>query len=458
MLNHPAFGGLGSEPFVHGPSERRLTALLDTPSVRASVERDLLIGLATRPGFRCFSTAHYAFPRVRIGKEVSGRGGVSAIFDGPEGLRELSVPMYESKQKRARVVAKEDGVSYEKVLRLLCLHVLVQPVKEIDFLVIDPEHMAGFLGRNLPNARTPGEGLAKAGLALRARGDFVIEASPSGSRSLGDRGFYRAVVLGSVEGLGAWSDHAASARTARQGSHEADVLLGGLDTRLSRALRARDYLQVRMAAPELPPVWDEVLTFFELILLQLAGCFDIVARLLDLTYALRAKRPKWSTPGFADDLIRAEPALQPFIRIGGPLHDLRLLVHELRNHIHEAPLSDELHDGNSTTVWGPGVVALPTGIAEKLAGPLERHGGMWGWGVSAQVEQVLDPGLYAEAALRASVSVLDDLLTAADPTRLAARITRRAWPSAPDQVAQRNAVLLFGLREGGLLQERATSV
>ena len=70
------------------------------------------------------------------------------------------------------------------------------------------------------------------------------------------------------------------------GSPEPMRLADGIATRLSRALRARDYIQVRLRSRDFEATWDEVLLFFDAVLTQLMGALDKPARLLHAVYVM----------------------------------------------------------------------------------------------------------------------------------------------------------------------------
>ena len=163
------------------------------------------------------------------------------------------------------------------------------------------------------------------------------------------------------------------------GSPEPMRLADGIATRLSRALRARDYIQVRLRSRDFEATWDEVLLFFDAVLTQLMGALDQLARLLHAVYVMgTSDRPSWPDrrrKGWLEELTAADPRVGELVQPGQEVADAIDLVAEMRNHIHEAPLSDETPhagDGAGVLVWGPGVVALPSDSIGATLAELSR--------------------------------------------------------------------------------------
>lgn len=131
---------------------------------------------------------------------------------------------------------------------------------------------------------TPTEAIALLGLVLRAHGDYVVARDGNTTYSVSGEAFYRAVAHRHLWTLEPWIN--AAVGRWLQDSHESMTRLNGVVRRITRGLRARDYLQVRLRAPEFSHVWDEVMFFLDVVLVELMGPFDVLGRFFHHLYGI----------------------------------------------------------------------------------------------------------------------------------------------------------------------------
>jgi len=470
VLNNPPplRAGVDSDPFLHGTLGRRLRLVVDDESVGQSLAVQVLEQLGHRPSARVHWTRRPAPGRVTLGSPVPQRDFIPALIEDGDDAIETAIPAASRIRERSEALAREHGVDVSQAERLLRLATLSRTGRLVDATVVGETVLLSppFDRQLLPHCLTPREAVALLGLNLRAHGDFAVSRGDSTTRLIGAARFYRAVAFQQVVGLDTWIG--AAVTRWLQERHRPLTLVDGVATRIGRAFRARDFLQVRLRAPDYEIVWDEVLFFFDVVLVQAMGALDLLARLLHDIYALEgsARRPSWRSrrgDGWVSELERAAPEIAAVAGPGQPLGDIVDLVAELRNVIHDAPLSEEIHDPDGAPgidVWGPGLIALePSDPVDIMLAAAERRDGLVSWGVSDRRPDgavVLDPGLFAEQALRACTAALSDVLALADHHRLSGALAADISMWVPTQGDRENAAVLFGLARGGLRQDRVT--
>ena len=191
------------------------------------------------------------------------------------------------------------------------------------------------------------EAAALLGLYLRAHGDFTVQHEGNHGTFLAPHNFYAGAAVAPLRrypdclrlAVGRW-------RSAR--GVAAHDLLRGLELRLGRALRARDYFVVRTRALRPDDSWEEALFFFEAFLLSAAGALDALARYCHVAAELGGSREAagWRKRDWREKkMLKARPELAPVIRH----EDTRLMatnevVGLLRNYIHGEALTQQLSD------------------------------------------------------------------------------------------------------------------
>lgn len=474
VLNNPApfAGTLARDPFMHGDHGRRLRLVANDRCLSDSLALDVLRQLGSRPTASVHWTERTSRGRVEIRAAVTDpRDYFPALVQDEDSDACLPIPAASSLLATSKQIAQEHGLDELDVLPLLQLAALARTSDVIDAAIVNEQELfnPALAPWILPHSQTPKEAVALLGLNLRAHGDFAVWRDDSTTRIIGASRFYRAAAFASVKGLDAWLA-LATARWMTE-SHRPLVLCDGIATRLSRSLRARDFLQVRLHAPEFKAVWDEVLFFFDFVLVQAMGALDLLARLIHFTYGLSGSErdASWRRRrrgGWVDAVGKAEPAIGDLAKQKSSLGDTVDLVAELRNAIHDAPLSDEVHDLEiderpGIYVWGPGLIALElSNEVAQLIDAAERRGGLNIWGITdrrADDTIVLDPGLFAEQALKACSDEIGKVLAVADQKRLAAKPHEHVELWVPEEREQDHAAVLVGLGQGGYRQNRVTS-
>lgn len=162
-------------------------------------------------------------------------------------------------------------------------------------------------------------------------------------------------------------------------------------------------------------------------------------------------------------LEKREPQLGFYARPGQPFGDVVDAVAVLRNLIHDAPPTDEIHDWDGrpgTMVYGAGVIAPRSGRGSAtLLSAAARQGGLIAWGLSNRPDGktvLLDPGLFAEQSLRLGTKAIAEALGLADRSCLGAEKLDDLSHWVPPANYQANAAALYGLHRGGYRQERVT--
>lgn len=469
MLNHPEWSvAPDRSPFIYGKHSRPLGLVLDDVSVDATPAVALLEAFGNRDSAHLYSTdSPRSGGRVTLRDPVRDGYVIPAELEDPSGSVVVGIPAAGSLHNQATLMAQEhpgtDAGALERVLQLMNLS---RTCDLLDGLVLGERviQQPALKGNFRAEILTPEQAVALLGLNLRAHGDFVVSRDATTTYFLGAESFYRAVTFSHIEPLAVWLPAAASAWHA--GNERPSALVDGVATRTGRALRARDYLQVRMRAADFHAVWDEVLFFFDVVLIHVMGAFDLLARLLHDVYGLDglARHASWRADKWLKKLRHADAELGVRASPGGSLSDVIYLVAELRNFVHDAPLSQEIRKAQGIPEimsWGRGLVALtPDDRVQEMIRAASRHGGLLAWGISDRTSDgavLLDPGRFAEQALRASTTAISDLLATADLERLpgAGGSTAATW--IPEPTYRENSRLLFGLQPGGLREERLTA-
>jgi len=176
---------------------------------------------------------------------------------------------------RHRRAAEEDAAYRELVVAAACSQ------RRIDALVTDSAFLLGRPWGVRGNPMPPAAAVTSLGLFLRLRGDFHI----SGHLRL-DRGMFY--------GLAAWElvpeawRCVSACRAAGQaiGRDSFWVLARAVVERMERALRARDRLHEQFQVPQNSDTADEALFYLDMLLVQLSGAFDALARVAHLGFGL----------------------------------------------------------------------------------------------------------------------------------------------------------------------------
>jgi hypothetical protein len=420
MLNPPSWLAVGAcpSPFVAGDNSRHLRLIVTDDELESTAALDLLRMLSSRRPLLDVVSLTGAFGgRIKIAEdqrsidyEFKDRSGSTVFVYG------------DWWQRAASEGAAEFGLERDGLERQLLLAHEASRRDWIDGLVMPFAPQLADRWRNLLNRGPLLDGeqaVALAGLFLRAHGDFTVEIDEVGTTIHARHGqMYRIAAAALLPGITRWLV-ASQKRWRSTGQPELYGLADAVLMRFGRALRARDYLQVRRRASDREAAWPDVLFFFESVLVSLQGSLDAAARFLHVVYGIQGsrRRANWGSDQWRKRLDASAAPTSGFDDV--LLWDLDALVGDLRNSIHGEVLSDELGQmttpGDSPVIMGyvGGGIALEPDLAARIGEAATRQGGTSRWlrqtfpnGVA-----LVSPWEYAEAAaeavLRAVASVIE---------------------------------------------------
>jgi hypothetical protein len=200
--------------------------------------------------------------------------------------------------------------------------------------------------------------------------------------------------------------------------------------------------------------WDEVLFFFDSVLVSLSGALDAIATLAHQTYRLAgpARFASWrSQRRWIPELRKIAPDVAAMTDDGRHSRAVIDVLALLRNSIHGPALSGRLYDRNGrvgirdfmrTTLAFDGEEAAEIRAALDV---LSSENVRWGsWDHDDRI-LLVHPGRFAEAAVAAATGVARDLLQAMDTVQIATADAEPPEGWLPEQRYQDNALLLIGL-------------
>jgi hypothetical protein len=299
------------------------------------------------------------------------------------------------------------------------------------------------------------EAAALLGLYLRAHSDFTVQQEGNHGTFLEPQNFYAGAAVAPLGRYPEWLRLAVGRWRSGLGAAAHD-LLRGVELRLGRALRARDYFVVRTRALRPDDSWEEALFFFEAFLLSAAGALDALARYCHVAAELGGSREEagWRKRAWRErKLLKARPELAPVI--GNENTRLRAtneVIGLLRNYIHGEGLTQQRSDDDQPgiTEYLLGKLVIGGRDAKRLRDAAaylpELDGAVaeeWPEGVASVLPARLLPPLIAN--LYAAVNELMEAFT------LDERTLRAAEPFEPDDFwipgysYRENLVLLCGL-------------
>lgn len=293
------------------------------------------------------------------------------------------------------------------------------------------------------------------GLHLRSHNDFTVNIEDNHSTFLEDSRFYPAAALATLPAYLSWLGSAVAIWRAEDDPSPYS-LLRGLEIRLGRALRARDYFHARIRSRRPDDAWDEALFFFEAVLLSLNGALDAAARFCHLVYGLSGARKSasWLRESWRVRLLAKAPELTDHLDASkGSLLPCTTLVSVLRNYIHGEALSQELHrgdEGPEVIDYGAGALAVAPPDADRLIAATQVLSSPAEWGVAEQHDGVVLvlPASFLQRVVPTALRVLDELMMTAEPERFGScrddsGFDPRYW--LPDTGHEEALALLTGL-------------
>jgi|RhiMetdeSRZDD1v2_1073273.scaffolds.fasta_scaffold38372_2 hypothetical protein len=253
------------------------------------------------------------------------------------------------------------------------------------------------------------------GLHLRSRDDYTLDAGESFTSTTTRSTFFAELARDLLPESWRWLSACAHAWVNDRGSDVMGIGMSGLE-RFERALRSRDRVTQLRQLPHDSNVVDEEIFAFDVELLMLSAVFDATAMVATRAYALPAKDASvgWRRPAWRKSLGGVDRALFDLTERGTPARDAIEAVALMRNMIHGESLRME-------TYWPRHHrVRVPDRTADDLRTIAERRGGMdvFGLDVVAGHGLYVDPGKYAERALRLAIDALNALMAATEVERL----------------------------------------
>jgi hypothetical protein len=403
-------------PFIAGDPGRHLCLLVCDDELDRSPALDLLQRLgATRPRLDVLS-ATGAFG----GRFAISPNGESIDFAFKDSRQSTSFVPGTWWRRAAAEASDELGIAASTLERRLLLAHTVSRSEWIDAIVAPfPEPLIKRWGNLWVGApvRSGEEATALAGLYLRANGDFTVAWEQGTSIHERPERFYRLAASSLLGGARSWLS-AAMEHWRQTGDPALFELADGVIARFARGLKARDYLHVRARATDREEVWDDVLFFFEALLVSLQGALDATARYLHLRYELNGsvRRANWGWKDWRAALDASDAPTEQFDN--ARLWRLDVLVGELRNAIHGAILSSELREPTSPGENPAFVSYLPVGIAiepqlaSTIATAAEAEDEVVRWLPQRFSDGVglIDPWSYAERAVATVAKALSSVI------------------------------------------------
>jgi hypothetical protein len=352
MLNLPRHwrAGTTSETgaFMGGKWSRPLRLIIDHSSLLDEPALRLLDAFTGRSGAQGFSTDATRPWHVEISPRANANQALTVSFVEPDGAgRDCAVWAPPWRPEAERTVAEYGGGGVEETYRAL---VLAQActMHDLDgFVTMFPFAERGWRSlakeAQVQDAR---KAAALVGLYLRAHNDFTVQQQGSHGTFLAPHTFYAGAGVAPLRRYPDWLRLAIGRWRMGSGAAAHD-LLRGLELRLGRALRARDYFAVRTRALRPDDSWEEALFFFEAVLLSAAGSLDVLARYCHVAAELEGNREAagWRKDRWRRRMLKARPELEPVIaRDDARLRATNDVIGLLRNYIHGEALSQQLSD------------------------------------------------------------------------------------------------------------------
>ena len=410
-----ARGGEMRSAFIRGPKERPLRLVVDHSRITPGQALDLLAGFVGHPNVELWSSHDSAWPHLQI-DWTSSRDDRLRVRWTSSTRRSLTgvwpVSQYRQAARQAvtlGLVEDEEMAYRELVLAAACAD------SRMDALVTDSAFLLGRPQGVRGNPVPPVAAVASLGLFLRLHGDFHV------SRDLTlDRGMFY--------GLAAWElvpqawRYVTACRSAGQaiGRDSFWMLARAVVERMERALRARDRLHEQFQIPQSHDTADEALFYLDMLLVQLNGAFDALARVAHLGLGLNGsyRHASWRHSGWRAQLAKPAPTLAALMADETEERDALELVALLRNSVHGEPFTPIARQVAGQTI---NLLQLPAEDTPSFLAAVGRRGGDAAWGIhpvatiSGGIR--IEADTYVEVLLPAVVHSLNTLMEATEVER-----------------------------------------
>ncbi len=190
--------------------------------------------------------------------------------------------------------------------------------------------------------------------------------------------------------------------------------------RMERALRARDRLHEQFQVPQNHDTADEALFYLDMLLVQLSGAFDALARVAHLGFGLPGshREASWRHPGWRDRLARQAPMLAALMTDQTEERDALELVALLRNSVHGEPFTPVTRRRAGQT---DKLIQLPQDDTPRFLAAVGRRGGDTAWGIHSVAATpggiMMEADTYVEALLPTVARSLNALMRATEVER-----------------------------------------
>jgi hypothetical protein len=440
--------------FTRGPKERPLRLVVDHDRIVPGGASELLAGFVGHRNVELWSTRDDGGPHLQVDWTPRSDDQVRVHWTSNT-HRSLSGVWFASQYRQAareavrhRRAPDEDAAYQELILGAACSQ------RRIDALVTDSAFLldrpSGVRGNPMP----PAAAVASLGLFLRLRGDFHI------SRHLTlDRGMFYSLAAWELVPE-AWRCVSACRATGHAiGRDTLWILARAVVERMERALRARDRLHEQFQVPQNNDTADEALFYLDMLLVQLNGGFDALARVAHLGFGLSGthRHASWRRPGWLARLGRQAPALAALMAEETEERDALELVALLRNSVHGEPITPvaRQHAGQIHKF-----IQLPQDDIPWFLAAVGRRGGDAAWGihpVAATPGRIMvEADTYVEALLPAVAHSLNAVMKAMQVERFPGvppGWVTPPWPTSDAKEPEIRAAVrqLAGLPEPGQL-------
>ena len=413
-------------PFSAENWNRPLRLLIDDDEVESCDALDLLRILATRPSVEVYSTEGSTPYRASV-KQMSESNADSwmACLERGEAFKRVFVESPVSMRADAEAIAVRLGQPVDSICSRLAIG-RYWAEDGHDAIVTTGALFSDLIGWGIGVLlKSPGLALSELGLCLRAHGDYVVESTGRTTVSMSSS-FHLAAAIGSLPSYPTWLAAALTAWT-RSRATEPYVLLRSSAERLARALRALDYVRVRRRHPRITDAWGELLFFFDVLLLMLDGTLDCLARLFHVVFEVTGspRQASWDKARWRDKLTNSAPGLRTAKTNLCRLTDTATAVAHLRNSVHGAVLSSELHEWNEAAVthdYGAGMLLITGADAAEVRDACARLGLDRLTEVrpeaSVQPAILIEPDRFGCAITREVIAGINQLLSDVSPSRL----------------------------------------
>jgi hypothetical protein len=374
---------------------------VDLNSIPANSIRDSIVGFAYHPQILLAATGDDGGGLIELDEwdEKSDMIGFRVRYPNGNVSHMAVLGVHQLKQFAGQDASRGVG-DPAAIFRALILARAGQELR-CDVLVTSDSYLLETAHPNLvgrANPTSPGDALALIGLFLRSRGDFTYWRSRHASARYNSGLFYWVLTRELLLSSWSWFSACVSNMT-HTGDPSAEDLGESILRRVDRALRARDRIHIELKLVQSNDTADEVLFYFDVMVLMLVGAYDAAARLAHIVYQLPGDRSdaSWRRSRWLHVLGRADPNLAALMAPGAKERDALELVAMFRNYIHgEAPRSLAYQVAARPR---ENLIVVPEAERTTIEHILDRRGGKtrWGYRLLTADRATLDPHPYIEA-------------------------------------------------------------